>query len=86
MSENALNKKTFSERSKIAGVFWFKPIDLEENLLFVLFFLSRSCGIEVVKHLDAKEYGEFLKERAIIEEQQKKELQEKKEAKLLRAG
>lgn len=49
-------------------------------------FGCRSCGIEVVRQLDAKEYGEFLKERARIVEEQKKELQEKREAKLLRSG
>lgn len=40
----------------------------------------------MVKELDAKEYGKFLEERARIVEEQKKELQEKKEAKLLRSG
>ncbi|XP_072389836.1 large ribosomal subunit protein uL11m [Diabrotica undecimpunctata] len=48
--------------------------------------IAKSCGIEVVRNLDATEYGEFLKERKLIEEQQKKELQEKKEAKMLRTG
>lgn len=48
--------------------------------------IARSCGIEVVKELDPEEYGEFLKERKAIVEQQKKELQEKKEAKMLRTG
>lgn len=48
--------------------------------------IAKSCGIEVVRELDAKEYGEFLIERKAIEEQQRKELQEKKEAKLLRTG
>lgn len=47
---------------------------------------ARSCGIEVVKELDTNEYAEFLKERAAIVEQQKKELQEKREAKMLRTG
>lgn len=47
---------------------------------------AKSCGIKVVKDLDSKEYAEFLKERAAIVEQQKKELQEKKEAKMLRTG
>lgn len=47
---------------------------------------ARSCGIEVVRDLDPKEYEEFLKERAVIIENQKKELQEKKEAKMLRTG
>ncbi|XP_071532732.1 large ribosomal subunit protein uL11m isoform X2 [Panulirus ornatus] len=46
--------------------------------------VAHSCGIEVVKELDPKEYGEFLEERKLIVEQQLKEIQEKKEAKLLR--
>lgn len=47
---------------------------------------AKSLGIEVVKELDVQEYAEFLKERAAIIEQQKKELQEKREAKMLRTG
>lgn len=47
---------------------------------------AKSLGIEVVRELDPKEYGEFLEERAKIVEEQKKELQEKKEAKLLRTA
>ncbi|EFA06635.1 large ribosomal subunit protein uL11m [Tribolium castaneum] len=48
--------------------------------------IARSCGIEVVRDLDPEEYGKFLAERKEIVEQQKKELQEKKEAKMLRTG
>lgn len=47
---------------------------------------AKSCGIQVVRDLDANEYAEFLKEREAIIEQQKKELQEKKEAKMLRTA
>lgn len=47
---------------------------------------ARSCGIEVVKHLDPIEYGQFLEERKIIIEEQRKELEEKKEARMLRTG
>ncbi|CAL8090011.1 unnamed protein product [Orchesella dallaii] len=52
-----------------------------ENTLF----LARTCGIEVVKELDPKEYGEFLEERSKIVEEQLQELKEKREAKMLRA-
>ncbi|XP_050703175.1 39S ribosomal protein L11, mitochondrial-like [Eriocheir sinensis] len=45
---------------------------------------AHSCGIEIVKDLDPKEYGEFLEERKSVIEEQLRELQEKKEAKLLR--
>lgn len=49
--------------------------------------IAKSCGIEVLKDdLDPVEYGKFLKEREVIVENQKKELQEKKEAKMLRTG
>lgn len=49
--------------------------------------VAKSCGIQVVKEdLDPMEYGQFLAERKIIVENQKKELQEKKEAKMLRTG
>lgn len=47
---------------------------------------ARTCGIEIVKELDPVEYGEFLKDRARIVEQQKAELQEKRDAKMLRTG
>lgn len=45
---------------------------------------ARTCGVEVVRDLDPKEYGEFLKERIEVVEEQLKELKELKEAKLLR--
>lgn len=47
---------------------------------------ARSCGIEIVRHLDPEEYGQFLKEREAINAQQRKELDEIKEAKVLRTA
>ncbi|XP_044745478.1 39S ribosomal protein L11, mitochondrial [Coccinella septempunctata] len=47
---------------------------------------ARSCGIKVVKSLDAKEYSEFLEKRKQFVEEVQKELQEKKEVKMLRTG
>lgn len=47
---------------------------------------AHSCGISVVRHLDAEEYGPFLEERRKIVEQQETELQEAKAAKLLRVA
>lgn len=47
---------------------------------------ARSCGIAVVRHMDPEEYGKFLEERVKIIENQKEELQAKREAKLLRTG
>lgn len=48
--------------------------------------IARSCGIEIVRHLDPEEYGEFLKERAAILAQKRKELDEIKAAKVLRTA
>jgi len=47
---------------------------------------AHTCGIEVVAKLDAVDYAEFLSERKTLVEEQLKELQEKKEAKMLRTG
>ncbi|XP_044730077.1 39S ribosomal protein L11, mitochondrial [Chrysoperla carnea] len=57
-----------------------------EEVCKMIIGISRSCGIEIVKNLDAAEYGNFMKERELIVEQQRKELQEKKEAKMLRTA
>ena len=38
----------------------------------------------MVDTLDAKEYGEFLKKRAIVNQEQREEIEAKREAKLLR--
>lgn len=57
-----------------------------QDMCNLLIGSARSCGIEVVKELDPVEYGQFLEERKIIVEQQKKELEEKKQAKMLRTG
>lgn len=47
---------------------------------------ARSCGIQIVRELDAEEYGEFLKQREQIIESQKAELQAKRDAKMLRTA
>lgn len=47
---------------------------------------AHSLGIKVVDRIDAAEYQEFLREREEVVEQQKKDLQEAKEAKLLRTA
>lgn len=46
--------------------------------------VAHSIGLEVVREIDPEEYGEFLKNRTSVVEEQLKELQEKKEAKMLR--
>lgn len=57
-----------------------------EEICNMLVGIARSCGIEVVKELKADEYEQFMNERKVIVENQKKELQEKREAKMLRTG
>lgn len=60
-----------------------KPI---QEVCSLMCGVAKSCGIKVVRDLDPVEYREFLLERKAIVEQQKKELQEKKEAKMLRTA
>lgn len=57
-----------------------------QDMCNLLIGSARTCGIEVVRELDAVEYGQFLEERKEIVDQQKKELEEKKQAKMLRTG
>lgn len=57
-----------------------------EQMCDMLVGVARTCGIQIVKDLDADEYGKFLEERKTIVEEQKKELLEKREAKMLRTG
>lgn len=57
-----------------------------EQMCNSLIGIARSCGIEVVRNLDADDYRRFLNERKVIVEQQKTELVEKREAKMLRAA
>ncbi|XP_045503032.1 39S ribosomal protein L11, mitochondrial [Colias croceus] len=57
-----------------------------QEICNMLLSQARTCGIEVVRSLDPKEYGEFLNERKAIVEEQKKVLQEKREAKMLRTA
>ena len=57
-----------------------------ETICKMLIGTARSCGIEVVRHLDPVEYAQFLEDRKAIIAQQRKELDEKKEARMLRTG
>ena len=57
-----------------------------QDMCNLLIGSARCCGIKVVKDLDPVEYGKFLEERKLIVDQQKKELEEKKQAKMLRTG
>lgn len=57
-----------------------------ETICKMVIGTARSCGIEVVRHLDPVEYEQFLEDRKAIIAQQRKELDEKKEARMLRTG
>jgi len=57
-----------------------------EQMCNMLIGVARSCGIQVVRDLSADDYSIFLQERKEIVEKQKAELQEKREAKMLRTG
>nr|CAG4641339.1 EOG090X0I63 [Eulimnadia texana] len=57
-----------------------------EEICKQLIGCARSCGIQVVYSLDAEEYGKFLADRKSVVEAQLKELQEKKEARMLRTA
>lgn len=48
--------------------------------------VARTCGIEIVDRLDAEEYRKYLDERKIVVDDQRRELQEAREAKMLRTG
>jgi len=57
-----------------------------ETLCRLIIKSAHTLGIEVVRDLDAEEYGAYLEERRKIVEQQETELQEAKAAKLLRVA
>lgn len=57
-----------------------------EEICNMLLFTAKSLGIKVVRDLNADEYKTFLEERNIVLEERKRELQELKEAKMLRTG
>ncbi|EDV91449.1 39S ribosomal protein L11, mitochondrial [Drosophila grimshawi] len=57
-----------------------------QQMCEMLIGIARTCGIKVVRHLDSTEYAQFLEERKVIVEDQRRELQEKREAKMLRTG
>lgn len=57
-----------------------------EQMCTMLVGVARTLGIQVVRELPADEYAEFLAERRETVEQQRRELQEAREAKMLRTG
>ncbi|XP_034487051.1 39S ribosomal protein L11, mitochondrial [Drosophila innubila] len=57
-----------------------------QQMCEMLVGIARTCGIKVVRDLDPTEYAQFLEERKVIVEDQRRELLEKREAKMLRTG
>lgn len=57
-----------------------------EQMCEMLVGAARTCGIEVVRDLDPIEYGKFLEDRKAVVDEQKRDLLEKREAKMLRTG
>lgn len=58
----------------------------EQQMTQMLVGVARTCGVEVVRNLEAEEYAQFLAQRKIIVAQQKAEEEEQREAKMLRSG
>lgn len=56
-----------------------------QQMTQMLVGVCRTCGVEVVRHLDAEEYAKFLAERKIVIAQQKAAMAEEREAKMLRS-
>ena len=61
----------------------FENISLKEMCKRII-GIAHSCGIEVVPHLEEEDYHQFLEERKHIVLQQEKELEEVRQAKMLR--
>lgn len=57
-----------------------------ETICKMMVGVARSCGIEIVRELDPKEYAEFLKEREKARIEFEQELRLAKESKLLRTN
>jgi len=56
-----------------------------EQMCSMLVGIARTCGIEIVRDLDPAEYAQFLEARQIVVDTQKQELQEKREARMMRS-
>ncbi|XP_013110586.1 large ribosomal subunit protein uL11m [Stomoxys calcitrans] len=57
-----------------------------QQMCEMLVGIARTCGIKIVRDLKAEDYAVFLEERRAVVEAQRRELQEKREAKMLRTG
>nr|SVE74551.1 EOG090X0I63 [Daphnia barbata] len=57
-----------------------------ETICKQIIAIASTCGIQVVPSMNAQEYGEFLEQRKLIVEEELKDLQAKKEARMLRTA
>ena len=55
-----------------------------KNVCQVIIAQAHSLGIEIVRNIDPEEYSVFLEERRNIVSQQERELEEQRQAKMLR--
>lgn len=96
-----IQKGAMNQLTEVAGMVTLKHLyeialikQTDENLEFrsleeicnMLISTARSLGVKVVKDLNPEEYQQFLEDRKIVLEERKRELQEAKEAKMLRTG
>lgn len=63
-----------------------KIVKFFQQMCEMLVGVARTCGIQIVDQIDPVEYQQMLEERKIIVAEQRKELQEAREAKMLRTG
>lgn len=88
-AEDVAGKITLKHLYEIAQIKSEDPslalMDLQQ-ITSMLVGVARTAGIEIVRDLDPKEYKEFLDQRSEAVAQRIKELQEAKEAKMLRTG
>lgn len=57
-----------------------------QQMCEMLVGVARTCGIEIVDRLDPNEYQQFLEERKLVVEEQRRLLQETRDAKMMRTG
>lgn len=82
-------KVTLKHIYEIALIKMEDPPNVLKTLQFMceqIIQTAQNMGIQVVKSLDPEEYQQFLEERKVVVAEQRRELDEKKEAKLLRTG
>lgn len=80
-----LTLKHIYEIAKIKAEDYNNSLFTLEQICQNLIYSAKTCGIQIVRDLDEQEFIEFREERVRIMEQQEKEIQEAKEAKMLRA-